>query len=168
MIRNIKILIFILFFAFPSASLGQEQKSLPIVVGTALSPLLVGGVCTAYDWVSGIVLVDQFAITAIPMISHGYIGDSVGGVKYTLLKGIGMINWITLFEADYCGENNNNCWYISGSISGALIVGTYIYEIIDLIKKTNKINKEVKDKVSLSFHSGINRNRINLGLSLSF
>jgi len=172
MSKYFKILIFSLVFLFPVASIGQDQKSLPIVVGTALSPLLLGGVASAFDrssygWINGLITITPFSMTTIPMISHSYIEDYSGGLKFTLFKAIGTINWFTLIESNYC-RDNTNCVIISGSISGVIVLGSYIYEIVDLIIKTEKINKEAGNKASLGFYSGINRNRVNLGLSLSF
>jgi len=161
----------LLFFFYPQSLKAEDTKSLPVVIGTALSPIGIGVVGVAldynvnnhiYGW--GLLRFTPFAITTVPIISHSYLEDYSGGVKYLLIKGVGMSLLYT--GEEYCG----NIYCDLGTIlaGGVIIVGTYIYEIVDLVKKTNEINKKADNKLSLGFYGGVNRNRYNLSLSLAF
>ena len=128
--KNFLIVIISIFFVvLPSQSDAGEEKSLGIVLSTALAPVGVGVVGSIEDLRWGITRFAPFAVATIPVASHSYLGDYKTGLKFLLVKGAGFVIMYSAFRNGFVND-----WDDPGTaeciLGASIIATTYIYEIV--------------------------------------
>ncbi|MCX5859869.1 MAG: hypothetical protein NT056_08250 [Proteobacteria bacterium] len=160
-----KSIIVFLLLALPNSLFAQENKSLGMVIGGAVVAPLVIAIPASVGWGTDGMRLGAFAIGTIPMASHAYLGDNHDGLSFAVFKILANV-FVFLSLSEY--DTNDDNYLITGILGCSLLTGIYTYELIDLVKKTNQINKKADENILLSLYFGFHREKSSLGATLRF
>jgi len=136
---------------------------MPLTLGTALAPAVVGSVLWPLYGISGFRLGSDL-ITGVPLVSHLYLGDPFKGILFSVAKGIGLFTmefgvyryhkslpskyWQEFDKQNDIYDDNStyrNFLYTELAVGGSILLSVYAYELWYLYHGVKKSDKEKPD-----------------------